>query len=57
MNQTTEKAVKLKETVPVFIIYYTAWVDNDGQLNFRDDVYQHDLDLMKKMFSPVAASN
>ncbi|MBL0129866.1 MAG: L,D-transpeptidase family protein [Chitinophagaceae bacterium] len=57
MNQTTEKAVKLKETVPVFIIYYTAWVDNDGQLNFRDDVYQHDLELMKKMFSPVAASN
>jgi len=50
MNQTTEKAVKLKNPVPVFIIYYTAWVDNDGQLNFRDDVYKHDNELGKKMF-------
>ena len=50
MNQTTEKFVKLKEAIPVFIIYYTAWVNNDGQLNFRDDVYQHDKDLIKKMF-------
>jgi|CXWL01.1.fsa_nt_gi murein L,D-transpeptidase YcbB/YkuD len=50
MNQATERPVKLKEPVPVFIIYYTAWVDNDGQLNFRDDVYQHDNELTKKMF-------
>jgi murein L,D-transpeptidase YcbB/YkuD len=51
MNQTTEKGVKLKEAVPVFIIYYTAWVDDEGLLNFRDDVYQHDSELMKKMFT------
>jgi len=50
MNQTTEKGVKLKTPVPVFIIYYTAWVDHDGELHFRDDVYQHDLELVKKMF-------
>ncbi len=50
MNQTKEKSVKLNKPVPVFIIYYTAWVDNDGQLNFRDDVYQHDSELVKKMF-------
>jgi murein L,D-transpeptidase YcbB/YkuD len=51
MNQTTEKGVKLKEAIPVFIIYYTAWVDEDGQLNFRDDVYKHDSELMNKMFA------
>lgn len=50
MNQTTEKVVRLKEPVPVFIIYYTAWVDHDGALHFRDDVYQHDSELMKRMF-------
>ena len=57
MNQTTEKLVKLKEPVPVFIIYYTTWVNNEGQLNFRDDVYQHDKELMKKMFLSTKASN
>jgi L,D-transpeptidase YcbB len=51
MNQTTEKGVKLKDPVPVFVIYYTSWVDNDGELNFRDDVYQHDSELIKKMFA------
>ena len=50
MNQTHETSVKLKEAIPVFIIYYTAWVDADGRLNFRDDVYEHDRELMKKMF-------
>lgn len=51
MNQTHETSVKLKETIPVFIIYYTAWVDETGQLNFRDDVYQHDKELTGKMFT------
>ena len=51
MNQTHEKAVKLKDPVPVFILYYTAWVDEEGQLNFRDDVYQHDQELANKMFT------
>jgi murein L,D-transpeptidase YcbB/YkuD len=51
MNQTSEKIVKLKAAVPVFIIYYTAWVDHDGLLNFRDDVYQHDSEILQKMFT------
>jgi murein L,D-transpeptidase YcbB/YkuD len=56
MNQTHEKGVKLKDPIPVFIIYYTAWADEDGSLNFRDDVYQHDRELAQKMFStPVKA--
>jgi murein L,D-transpeptidase YcbB/YkuD len=51
MNQTHETLVKLKDAIPVFIIYYTAWVDGDGLLNFRDDVYDHDKELMGKMFT------
>jgi L,D-transpeptidase YcbB len=51
MNQTQEKVVKLKKAIPVFIIYYTAWVDNTGKLNFRDDVYEHDKMQLTKMFA------
>ncbi|HEU4901682.1 MAG TPA: L,D-transpeptidase family protein [Flavisolibacter sp.] len=50
MNSDTEKYVKLKKPVPVIITYYTAWVDENGLLNFRDDIYQHDADLASKMF-------
>lgn len=46
-----EKHVKLKNPVPVIITYYTAWVDEQGRLNFRDDIYNHDADLAKKMFT------
>jgi murein L,D-transpeptidase YcbB/YkuD len=54
MNAGTEKHVKLKKPVPVFIIYYTAWVDDKGELNFREDVYSHDKKLMHKMFTGAA---
>jgi murein L,D-transpeptidase YcbB/YkuD len=51
MDSGTEKFVKLKKPVPVLITYYTAWVDENGLLNFRDDVYQHDQKLIQKMFN------
>jgi murein L,D-transpeptidase YcbB/YkuD len=34
--------MKLRKKVPVDIIYLTAWVDYDGRLQFRDDVYHYD---------------
>jgi murein L,D-transpeptidase YcbB/YkuD len=46
-----EQFVKLKKPVPVVITYYTAWVDDNGQLNFRDDIYTHDNTLATKMFT------
>jgi L,D-transpeptidase YcbB len=50
MDSGHEQYVKLKDPVPVIITYYTAWVDDNGQLNFRDDIYSHDEDLGSKMF-------
>ncbi len=51
MDSGNERFVKLKKPVPVLITYYTAWVDQNGQLNFRDDIYDHDRKLASKMFS------
>lgn len=45
MNSGKEKWVKLAAGVPVSIIYYTAWVDQSGRINFRDDIYGHDQEL------------
>jgi murein L,D-transpeptidase YcbB/YkuD len=50
MNSGEEKYVKVKDPIPVFISYYTAWVDDAGQLNFREDIYDHDKDLASRMF-------
>ncbi len=51
MNDGDEKFVKVKDPVPVFITYYTAWVDDNNQLNFRDDIYKRDADVARKMFN------
>jgi murein L,D-transpeptidase YcbB/YkuD len=51
MNAGEEKFVKVKKPVPVFITYYTAWVDQNGLLNFREDIYKHDEKLARKMFT------
>jgi len=50
MNSGDERFVKIKDPIPVLITYYTAWVDDNGQLNFREDIYGHDTNLAGKMF-------
>ena len=37
-----EKFVTLKQKLPVHIRYFTAWVDQMGRLNLRDDIYNYD---------------
>jgi len=51
MNSGDEKYVKVKDPIPVVITYYTAWVDENGRLNFREDIYGHDARLAEKMFN------
>jgi len=34
--------VTLKKPLPVYIAYWTAWVDEHGQLQFRPDIYHRD---------------
>jgi L,D-transpeptidase YcbB len=50
MASEEEKPVPLKKPVLVLITYYTTWVDEKGILNFREDIYDHDLELSRKMF-------
>ncbi|HEU0094767.1 MAG TPA: L,D-transpeptidase family protein [Vicinamibacteria bacterium] len=42
MNSGKEHQVALKHHIPVYIVYETVWVDEDGTVEFRDDIYGHD---------------
>jgi murein L,D-transpeptidase YcbB/YkuD len=45
MNAGVERFVPVKENLPVYIGYFTAFVDTDGELNFRKDIYARDARL------------
>ena len=49
MEGPESKVVKLASPLPVFITYSTAWVDDSGLLQFRDDVYGRDRLLAEKL--------
>jgi L,D-transpeptidase YcbB len=51
MNAGKERYVTLKQNTPVFIAYFTAWVDHYGKLNFRNDVYGYDKKMKGHLFS------
>ena len=40
----SEKPVQidLLKPVPVYIVYRTVWIDEEGSVNFREDIYGHD---------------
>lgn len=45
-----ETWVTLNTPVPVSLLYFTAWVDRDGLLNFRKDIYGHDEKMAERLF-------
>lgn len=50
MNSEKEVWVTVKQHIPVYITYFTSWVDKNGLINFRDDIYAHDQEMAKQMF-------
>jgi murein L,D-transpeptidase YcbB/YkuD len=52
MHAGKEKYVRLRGTaeIPVFIGYFTSWVDRNGRLNFRNDVYGNDKKMARRLF-------
>ena len=42
MNSGKEQWVNLNEPVAVSLTYFTAWVNEDGEINFREDIYGYD---------------
>ncbi|CAM3572878.1 L,D-transpeptidase family protein [Flavobacterium psychrophilum] len=51
LKTTTETGISVKPNLPVYITYFTAWVDVNGNLNFRNDIYNLDDDLAKEIFA------
>jgi murein L,D-transpeptidase YcbB/YkuD len=42
VNSKKNKTILLSHPINIHILYWTAWVDNNGVINFRDDIYGRD---------------
>jgi murein L,D-transpeptidase YcbB/YkuD len=42
LKKHVTRSVVLPESIPVYLLYFTAWVDEDGSVQFRDDIYGRD---------------
>jgi murein L,D-transpeptidase YcbB/YkuD len=43
------QSIRLPISVPIYLVYWTAWADRDGSINFRPDIYNRDSQL-NRMF-------
>lgn len=48
-DQNDQKTVTLLNPIPVHILYWTAWVDSEGVVQFRRDIYGRDDELIQKL--------
>jgi murein L,D-transpeptidase YcbB/YkuD len=44
-NSSKNRHIDLQVEIPVYLVYMTAWVDNDA-MHFYDDLYNRDRDLV-----------
>ena len=51
LTSEEETKIDLTEKIPIHIIYMTAWVNDEGQLQFRDDIYSRDKNLIEVFYS------
>ena len=56
MEKQDERTVVLQQKVPVHLLYWTAWMEEDT-LHFRKDIYQRDGAVASALAAPAASSS
>ncbi len=42
LEEKSTRVIDLRKPIPIYLVYFTAWVEKDGQLIFFEDRYKHD---------------
>ncbi|MEX2156076.1 MAG: L,D-transpeptidase family protein [Gemmatimonadales bacterium] len=54
LDEGTERAVYLPRPMPVQLLYWTAWADEDGTIQFRSDIHGLDRPLADALQAPLS---
>ena len=49
LAQNKEITIRMPGTIPIHILYWTAWADEDGTVHFRQDIYDRDRPLWEAL--------
>ena len=41
--------IGVDEPIPVYLLYYTVWINQNGDLVYGHDLYDHDQNLIKML--------
>ena len=52
-----QRVVSLPQEVPVYLLYWTVWADENGEIQFRDDIYQRDKSLLRALYQDGVAGS
>lgn len=47
-----EVTIRVAKPLPVYVLYWTSWVDDDGHVEFRPDIYGRDAAITGRQGSP-----
>jgi len=42
LDDDRTRGINLQQRVPIYVVYITSWVSEDGQAHFRRDLYRRD---------------
>jgi len=52
LDDAEDRTVPLPEPMPIHLLYWTAWADADGTIQFRRDIHDRDLPLFTALRAP-----
>jgi murein L,D-transpeptidase YcbB/YkuD len=54
LDGAVDGTVPLPEPIPIHLLYWTAWADWDGTIQFRRDIYDRDAPLRRALRAPLS---
>ena len=52
LAEAVDRTVPLPEPMPIHLLYWTAWADEDGTIQFRRDIHGRDAPLLRALRAP-----
>jgi murein L,D-transpeptidase YcbB/YkuD len=53
LDEGTERTLYLPRAIPIHLLYWTAWADDDGTIQFRTDINDVDRALAVALAAPL----